>query len=126
MLLKAFDGVAIWSENWEALSDWYEEMFELEVADELDLPEDTGRLFEFGEPKTVLWIGYHSEVKGTAKDKYRIMPGFVVEDVYEIEKKLTAKGATIFAAAQISPTEDYHVLTVEDPDGNLIQLYSDV
>lgn len=122
MLIKNLDGVAVWSENWKELADWYERVFEMEAEEELNLPDDTGRLYKIGE--CVFWIGAHSEVKGKSKDKYRIMPGFVFESVHETAKILKERGVEFIAEPHLSPTKDYHAATIEDLDGNIIQMYS--
>lgn len=114
----------IWSENWRELAKWYQEMFELETLNELDLPDDTGITFKVGNGDVMLWVGYHNQVTGNTKEPYRIMIGLEVEDVYKAYEELSAKGVTFIATPRLSPTENYHVATAQDPEGNIIQLFS--
>lgn len=123
MKIKAVDSICIWSENPEALANWYQEMFDLEVDEKLDLPDDTGTSFMID--GVILWIGLHDGVHGKASDKYRIMPGFAVDSVKKIYDDLSSKGVEFLRKPSISPTEDYYAATAVDLDGNIIQFFSD-
>jgi catechol 2,3-dioxygenase-like lactoylglutathione lyase family enzyme len=124
MILKKIDSVAIWSENWRELADWYKGVFGLEENMTLDLPDDTGTNLKVGDGSVLFWFGYHDRVKGKTKEPFRIMVAFEVEDVFETFKVLKEKDVKFIAMPQLSPTKDFHFATMQDPDGNTINLYS--
>lgn len=70
-----------------------------------------------------LMIGRHSEVKGKSEAPQRIMLSIEVPDVLVAFEELTSHGAAV-VAAPYHPEEDSEILlaTVEDPDGNYVQL----
>src|SRR5579859_5663439 len=109
MLIKNISAILIWSENYRALSDWYREKLELEVLEELNHPDDTGVGFQVGD--VYLWIGKHSQVKGTNKDIHRHMFNFVVDSVSEIYEKLEAKGVKFYTKPFKAPTMDKYFAT---------------
>ena len=125
-MVNKYDSIMIWSENWRELAKWYQDMFHLEVLNELNLPDDTGVTFNIGNGESVFWVGYHDQVHGQAKDPYRIMVGFNVDSVTRTYAEMKAKGAEFIAAPKVSPTGDYMVATVKDPEGNIIQLFGDL
>ena len=122
-MIKGMESLCIWSENYRELANWYRDILELEVESELDIPRDTGVNFNIN--GFFLWIGQHDGVKGKNKDQFRFMPGFDVDDVTETYNKLSAKGVEFIQTPIVSPTEDYRVATAKDPDGNIIQFFSD-
>lgn len=124
MQLKKIDSIAIWSENWRELADWYKQIFDLEENMTLDLPDDTGTNLVVGDGSVLLWIGYHDQVKGKSKDPFRIMLAFEVDDVFESHDELTPKGVEFIAEPQLSPTKDFYFTTMRDMEGNMINLYS--
>ncbi len=126
-ILKKFEGFTIWSENYKELAKWYMEKFELKQTLELNQPEDMTVALEI-EPGSdlMLWIGYHSEVKGKSKDTYRIMISYIVDDVYSAYEILSGRGVEFIAKPRLTPTGDLNVATAVDPEGNLIQLFSKV
>jgi hypothetical protein len=71
-----------------------------------------------------LWIGQHNEVHGKNKDPFLQMISYIVEDVFEVSKKLKAKNVEIIGGPEISPTGDMYYLTTRDPELNLIQMFS--
>lgn len=118
------ESICVWSENYRELADWYRDVLELEVVSELTLPDDTGVTFKVGNSPTLFWVGAHDGVRGKNKDKYRFMPGFDVDSVSEMHKKLLSRGVTFILEPTISPTNDYYVATALDPDDNVIQFFS--
>lgn len=124
MILKKIDSIALWSENWRELADWYKEIFGLEENMTLDLPDDTGTNLVIGDGSVLFWIGYHDRVKGKSEEPFRIMPAFEVEDVNETAKLLKEKGVEFIAEPQVSPTKDFYFATIKDIDNNTINLYS--
>ncbi len=122
MLLKSFESVCIWSENYEKLANWYKETFELEIDTELNLADDTGMGFMLG--GVFFWIGDHDKVEGKSLDPYRIMPGFNVDSVTSLYNQISQKGVEFIRKPSLSPTGDYYAATALDPDGNVIQFFS--
>lgn len=123
MKILNFDSVCIWSENPKKLAKFYGEVLELPYDMELNLPDDTGVQFKIGD--VLIWIGFHDKVKGKSQEPFRIMPGFHVESVNKVYEELTKKNVEFIQKPIISPTKDYYVATILDPEGNIIQFYSD-
>ena len=122
-MIKNISAVLIWSEDFRALADWYQEKLDLEVLEELDHPDDTGVGFQVG--NVYLWIGQHSEVKGKNNDIHRHMFNFVVDSVSESYKELLARGVKFYAKPFKAPTYDKYFATFYDLDNNLVQLIGD-
>ena len=118
-----FDSVCIWSENPDELAKFYEEKIGLIRKDTVDLPDDYGHVFMLSD--VMLFIGHHSEVKGTAKDPYRIMPGFWTDSVNEVYGELSKKGVEFIRKPSVSPDGTYYAATIKDPEGNIIQFFSE-
>jgi catechol 2,3-dioxygenase-like lactoylglutathione lyase family enzyme len=114
--------ILIWSENFRALADWYQNIFGFKVIEELDHPKDTGVLFEINPGGVWLWIGQHSEVKGKNLDPNRHMFNLNVESVTEATTYLKEKGVVFLAGPFKAPTFDKYFATFYDLDGNLVQL----
>lgn len=125
MRISKLDSVCIWSDNPSKLADWYEKMLDLKIDRRLDLPDDTGINFMIND--VFFFIGYHDKVKGKSKDPYRIMIGFSVDSVEKIYKELKAKGVEFVRPAEKAsdPDDPYYVATAKDPEGNIIQFFSD-
>ena len=62
--------IGIWSENHEALAAWYENVLGFKVRKRLNLPNDTGVDFDFG--NSYFFIGKHDQVHGKSRDPYRL------------------------------------------------------
>jgi len=67
-----------------------------------------------------LFIEEHSEVSGRAKDAPRIILDLDVTDVREWEKHLDSKEVTW--VRRVEQTPNGLIGTVEDPDGNYVQV----
>jgi catechol 2,3-dioxygenase-like lactoylglutathione lyase family enzyme len=119
-MIEHISTILIWSEDFRALADWYQEMFDLKVVEELDHPQDTGVLFQVG--AIMLWIGQHSEVHGKNKDIHRHMFNFTVDSVSKAYERLQKKGVRFLATPFKAPTMDKYFATFYDLDDNLIQL----
>jgi uncharacterized glyoxalase superfamily protein PhnB len=123
MKVEKLDSFMVWSENPKELADWYIDTFNFELRSQLNLPDDTGYDLKIGNENIIFWIGYHDKVHGKNNDPYRIMIGFIVDDVYKAYEELKTKGVEFIAEPKISPTNDYDVATAVDPEGNIIQLF---
>jgi hypothetical protein len=119
-MFKNISTILIWSEDFKALSDWYKNVFDFQVVEELDHPQDTGVLFRVG--NTNLWIGQHSEVYGKNKDIHRHMFNIDVESVTEACEYLKGKDVEFLAEPFKAPTFDKYFATFYDLDQNLVQL----
>jgi len=68
-----------------------------------------------------LTVTIHSELDGTARDPLRIMVNLATADIEAAHRRLAAAGVRF-----LRPPEREHwggwVATMEDPDGNLVQL----
>ncbi len=119
-MFKNISTVLIWSEDFRKLADWYKEVFDFKVIEELDHPQDTGVLFRVGNVN--LWIGQHSEVKGKNQDINRHMFNIDVDSVTEATEYLKSKGVKFLAEPFKAPTFDKYFATFYDLDNNLVQL----
>jgi predicted enzyme related to lactoylglutathione lyase len=126
-VLRSFEGFTIWSGDYKQLARWYKTELGLKIVEEVDIPEDKAIAFEIDPANEMyLWIGYHSKVKGVNKDPYRQMISFFVDDVFGVYKQLVEKDVKVIAKPHPSPTGELNVLTIMDPEDNLIQLFSNV
>lgn len=112
--------ILIWSEDFRALANWYQEKLGLETIEEINHPEDTGVGLSVGD--FYLWIGQHSEVHGKAKDPHRIMFNITVDSVESTYETLVSNGVSCIATPFKAPTFDKYFATFEDLDGNIFQL----
>jgi catechol 2,3-dioxygenase-like lactoylglutathione lyase family enzyme len=118
-----FDSVCLWSENPDKLAEFYEKVLGLVVDQKINLPDDKGISFKLGE--VLLFIGYHDKIKGESKDPYRIMPGFWVKSVKDVYDELSPKKIEFIREPSISPDGTYYAATIIDPEGNIIQFFSE-
>lgn len=119
-MFKRISTVLIWSEDFKALANWYQDKLGFEIKKQLNHPEDTGVLFQIGD--TQLWIGQHSEVKGKNKDKARHMFNLDVDSVKKAYGYLKNKGVKFIASPFKAPTMSYYFATFLDLDDNIVQL----
>ncbi len=113
--------VCIWSDNYEKLADWYEKVLNFPVRERLNYPDDTGVDFQFG--KNYLYIGRHDKVKGKSKDPYRVMTGFNVKSISKTYEELKKKKIKFIAKPFLSPPGDCWCMTIQDPEGNILQFF---
>lgn len=119
MKLNTISAILIWSEDYEALTAWYQEKLGLEKIEEINHPDDTGVGLSVG--GFYLWIGKHSEVHGKNKDPHRIMFNIAVDSVFEAYEELKAKDVNFIAEPFKAPTFDKYFATFTDLDGNIVQ-----
>ncbi|HLD24587.1 MAG TPA: VOC family protein [Patescibacteria group bacterium] len=115
--------VCLWSENYEKLAKWYEEVLGFKVNRRLNLPDDTGVDFDF--LPTYFYVGKHDKVKGTSKDPYRMMVGFNVESISKAYDELKDKDITWIAKPFAGPPGGFWCMTIADPEGNILQFFGD-
>ena len=119
MKLHKISAILIWSEDYQALANWYREKLELDTIEELNHPDDTGIALAVGE--SYLWVGKHSEVHGKNQDPHRIMFNITVDSVQEAFENLKAKGVEFIAEPFKAPVSDKYFATFQDLDGNIVQ-----
>ena len=114
-MIEGVAGVIIWTDRLEEMSDFY--------RNDLGLEPHSVRpdfvAFRWGDMR--LSIGAHDHVRGSAKDPYRIMINLSVGDIHTFYEESLGRGVRF-----VRPPEQEHwggyVATLEDPDGNLLQL----
>ena len=122
MKFEKISTIAIWSEDFRKLADWYQDIFGFKIIEELNHPKDTGVLFEINPDGVWLWIGQHSQVHGKNPDPHRHMFNIDVESVQEAYKYLQKKNVKFLATPFKAPTFDKYFATFYDLDGNLVQI----
>lgn len=120
-LLDKHISICLWSGDYEKLARWYEEVLGFKVGRRLTLPDDTGVDFDFA--PTYFYVGKHDKVNGKNKDPYRIMIGFNVESISEAYEELKVKGITWIAKPFEGPPGGFWCMTIQDPDGNIVQFF---
>jgi len=115
--------ICLWSDDYENLAKWYEDVLGFPVAQRLTLPDDTGVDFAF--QPAYFYVGKHDKVQGKSKDPYRVMINFNVESVQEVYKELKDKKVTIIAKPFEGPPGGFWCMTVADPEGNILQFLGD-
>jgi predicted enzyme related to lactoylglutathione lyase len=110
-----FNGVMIGSDDPHALGAFYSSV--------LGKPDfQDGSWYGWGKD-TTLMLGAHSEVHGKNATPQRMMVMIEVDDVVEAFAALVALNAKAIAEPyQPEPDEAMWLATVEDPDGNYLQL----
>lgn len=121
-MFQKISTILIWSENYRRLADWYKNVFDLTINEQLNHPKDTGILFDFPQGGTWLWIGQHDGIHGANKDPLRIMFNITVDSVGEAYAHLKGKGVTFIATPFKAPTMEKWFCTFSDPDGNTVQV----
>ena len=119
-MIKKVICIDIWSSNYKKLAEWYITYLNLVPVQELNLPDDTGIVFDIG--GTLLYIGQHSEVKGKSKDSNRIMVEFEIDSIFDVCKNLESRGVEFVRKPEKASTNDMYVATIYDLDKNIIQL----
>lgn len=121
-MFKKISTIAIWSENFRRLADWYQDIFNFEVVEELSHPKDTGVLWKLPGGGCWLWVGQHSAVKGKNTDPLRMMFNIDVSSVEKIYEYLVSKNVKVIAKPFKAPTFDDYFATFSDLDGNTFQI----
>jgi len=76
--------------------------------------------FEWDDVRLTLTV--HDRVEGSARDPLRLMVNLAVDDIHAMHDRLASSGVPIVRPPE---QEDWGgwVCTLEDPDGNLVQLF---
>jgi len=113
--------VGIWSGNYQKLADWYEKILGFKGRGRLNLPNDTVVDFDFG--NTYFFVGKHDKVKGRSKDPFRMMVGFNVTSVSKAYSEIKDKNIAFIAKPFEAPEGGYWCMTIQDPEGNILQFF---
>ena len=109
-------GVVFWTDNLEEMVRFYQE------ALGLPLHSHHGDFIAFElRPGVRLNLGVHSQVRGRARDPYRIMVHLKVRDIHALCARLKSQGVAFLREPQ-QETWGGWVATLQDPDGNVLQL----
>lgn len=115
-MIQDIVGVILWTENLEAMARFY--------RDVLGLQEHSRHrdfiAFEV-RPGMRLNIGRHSQVRGKARDPYRIMVNLGVRDIHAVYEELSRRGVSFLRLPEREHWGGW-VATFQDPDGNILQL----
>ena len=108
-------GVTVWTDDLERLVEFYRGTLGLTLRDR----HNGWANFAFGEMR--LNLGLHDGVHGRAKDPYRVMLSFRVDDIDAEYSRLSEQGVEFI---RVPEKEDWGgmVATFLDPDGNVLQL----
>ncbi len=115
-----FNSILLFSENPEALADFYKSVFEKN-------PDMVGDgYFGFMVGSGFFTIGPHDKVKGENSNPERVLLNFEAEDVQQEFERIKNLGATVIAEPyQPSESEEeMWIATFADPDNNYFQLMS--
>jgi catechol 2,3-dioxygenase-like lactoylglutathione lyase family enzyme len=114
-MIKGLRGASIWSEDVKNLLPFYRDVLGLKVGFERP---GFVVLGELGAP--TLALGSHSEVHGRNADPARHMVALATDDVRTDWNRLKAAGVEFVE----DPTDygNLRIVTLKDPDGNLVQL----
>ena len=115
MMITGIIGITLWTDDLERMFRFYHDTLRLPLHSR---HEDFIAL-ELGEVR--FNIGRHDRIHGPARDSYRIMPHFGVDDIHGEHRRLNEAGVEF-----IRPPEQEHwggwIATLKDPDGNILQL----
>jgi predicted enzyme related to lactoylglutathione lyase len=113
-MIKRLNGASIWSQDLNNLLPFYRDVMGLKVSTQ------TPAFVVLGEGGTTLRLGTHSDVHGRNADPARHMLGFDTDDLDGDWKRLKAAGVKFVE----DPADygDVRVATLQDPEGNLVQL----
>jgi lactoylglutathione lyase len=118
-MIKGVNSVVIWTEDVKKLADFYRDTLGLKVSD----AGDEFAMFDLaGGPQ--LALGLHSEVKGKSKEPDRVMVNLDVDDIQADYERLKAKGVQFVRPPSPEPADQGMIIaTLQDPDGNTLQLF---
>lgn len=113
--VRGLTSATIWSEDHNNLLPFYRDVLGLRVAHQAP-----GRVTLGNGIGPSLSLGTHSDVKGKASDPYRYQVALGSDDLDADLLRLQAAGVEFFDDDAFS--DGIRLVTVKDPDGNLIQL----
>ena len=110
-------GVIVWtsSDRFEAMAHFYRDLLEMPVVS----ARPGFVAFAWGDVR--LTVAVHSELDGEARDPLRIMINLATGDIHAAHGRLVGAGVRFLRAPEREHWGGW-VATMEDPDGNLVQL----
>lgn len=115
-MIDAVVGITLWTDDLERLYRFYNGLLGLPLhshhGDFIAL--QLGDTMRFN-------LGLHRRVAGPAQDPYRIMPHLSVADIHAAHRRLAAAGVPFLRAPEQEHWGGW-VATLQDPDGNIVQL----
>jgi lactoylglutathione lyase len=118
-MIKGVNSVIIWTEDVKKLAPFYRDTLGLKASD----TGDEFAVFELGGSQQ-LALGAHSEVKGRSKEPNRVMINLDVDDAQAEYERLKGKGVQFIRPPSPEPQGDGMIIaTLQDPDGNTLQLF---
>lgn len=109
-------GITLWTDDLERLYRFYHDLLQLPLHSH----HGDFIAFQLGDNMR-LNLGLHSRVAGPARDPYRIMPHLEVADIHAAHRQLAAAGVPFLREPEPEHWGGW-VATLQDPDGNLLQL----
>lgn len=116
MTLHGIEMIQIQARDWARVVDWYVRVFPWPIA----IREDADRFCLFAAPPGGCALSIYGPPEVTLETKNRCVPGVRVENLDAVVARLRAEGV---ATGEISGADDYHMVTIEDPEGNEIHFY---
>lgn len=119
--------ILIYSENPDKLMEFYRDVLELKLVDQLDIPGDYGYMLQVAGDEYKVWIGKHSEIHGKAKENFRHLFNLYPEEgvMHWYNKIKDNPQVTIvaepFLAPFSTPDDEWWFSTFLDPEGNCWQ-----
>ena len=109
-------GVVFWTDNLDEMVRFYQDALGLR------LHSHHGEFVAFElKPGVRLNLGRHTQVRGRARDPYRVMLHLKVRDIVAVCARLKDRGTVILREPE-RETWGGMVATFQDPDGNILQL----
>ena len=117
VMLKKLDIVLICVNDWPGAVTWYSETLGLEVAHKEDDDQFCLLAFPEGETRLALLGSATAQADGS-----RCRPDILVDDLDVTVEALRAKGVVIRGKPS-GEEEGFRLVGIEDPEGNVLQLY---
>ena len=116
-MIQDLVGVILWTDNLDAMVRFYRDALGLLVHS------DHGDFVAFQvRPGVRLSVGRHAQVRGPARDPYRVMVNLQVADIHAAHQTLVRKGVPFLRLPEQEEWGGW-VATFQDPDGNVLQLF---
>ena len=116
--ITGFAGVLLWTSpiRYAAMAAFYRDTLGLTPRRD----RDEFISFEWGDVRLTLTV--HDGVDGRARDPLRSMVNLAVDDIYVVHARLVDAGVIVVRSPEQEDGGGW-VCTLEDPDGNLVQLF---
>ena len=120
-MIKGIHSAVIWTQDLAKLASFYRDTMGLQSE------MDTGEFVAFkSETGAQLALGKHSEVTGRSREPYRVMLDLTVDDCQAEYERLKGKGVKFLREPSRDEGGGFVIATLQDPDGNTLQLFQAV